>query len=276
MTRAPQIKDLRHRFDWHSRGKGSSRNVYPWAEMREGDAIILPICTEKGQPKDLFSKRARRTFLTFLKSGRVKAWHKEHPLRLESRRLTKDDGRGEGYMCTMVRGQLPAEDLPTEPWPDIRYYWSQVPVGGALYFETEASAIRAAAELRRMALDPKTDVPPNHAAALPWYDQERKKYVAKRVELPGRYQKAVVRPVLMTGTASTPALSAAIERTDETWERDSKEARRIMKENPGSVLTRDRALNFITVDDEEDGARLYANEGAKAFFEEQKARLIND
>lgn len=226
MTRNPQTIDLRHRIDWYGRSKSSSRSIYPWAEMREGDAILLPVCNEKGQPKDLFSKRARRTFLTFLESDRAKDWHKEHPLRVESRRLTKDDGLGEGYICTLVRGQLPADDVSIEPWPDIRRMWQSVPMGGSLLFDTERNCLRAAGELRRMALDPATDVPPNHAAVT-WFDKERDKYIAKRIELRGEYKKRFPLPA-----KREPVAIEWPEVSEDQWRKDLQTAQSIKEEKP--------------------------------------------
>lgn len=88
-----------------------------------------------------------------------------------------------------------------------------------------------------------------------------------------------VRPRLRTYQTiirELPPLRAALETDEETWARELREARRIKGANPGSEVTAHRHLNYITVEDEEEGARLYANPGAMAFLKDLKEKVTVD
>lgn len=253
----PKVFDLR-RYEWRNRTINSHRKVFPWDDMRNGDQIILPLCDEPKKHRNHYTKNARSSLKMY-------GDKKKRSLYLSARLLSKDEGQGDGYICTMTVGDA---DTYSDLTP--KHDWSNVKVGDIVTFPSHEQAYVEACNLIKQSRDPSSPLPATLAADT-FQNTVRVMFFKS-----GRKQSPVPQgPPPKRGPVVVPWSKVAVQLSDDAWKEEIRKATKIKKEMGGDVIDKDRETGFVTVNDDQ-GRVLWMNDVAKDYFDGLSDQYNND
>ena len=259
MTIKPRVFDLRGRDEWNQRTLKSSRKIFPWREMRDGDQIILPVCLIPGKPKHQFTKNARSSLMTYLKSKPLDLLLKVEPLEPHHR-------KGVGYLCTVTKKK--DEDA----WKAItpKHDWSSVKVGDVVTFSSDDEAQAEAFNLTRQSRDPDSPLPATLAVDVTGN-------TVRVLHFKNGRKKYPLAPSLLIAKKDfeVPWAVVGADLSDDEWREALNEANKMKREVDGAVLEKDRETGFITVNDEQ-GRVLWMNDVARDYYDGLSSRYKED